>query len=196
MDEQQLSRQQRRELKRQMRVAKFTGVGRRQHLISLLWTAGFLLVLAALFGYILWNIFRPLAGTKAPILGRNHVPAGQHPTYNSNPPTSGNHYADTEPWGVSEVPLATEKLVHNLEHGGILVFYNCEQCDDLIERLKDLAGRLASRDRKIVLAPNKTIEAKIALAAWGYYDNMEELDEARVWKFFNDHINKGPERGF
>jgi hypothetical protein len=194
--ENQLSKQERRELKHEMHTAKMASFSRRQRLSSWIWTATFIIVLAALFAYIMWDIFRPLAGTKVEILERNHVKEGEKPTYNSNPPTSGDHYADTEEWGISDTPLVVEKLVHNLEHGGIVIYYNCEKCDDLIVTLKDLTNRLAAKDRKIILTPNKNSDAKIALAAWGYYDTMNDLDENRVWSFFNDHINRGPERTF
>lgn len=194
--EQQLNKEQRRELKRQLKAAKTAGFSRRQRVSSFLWTAGFVLVIAGLFSYIMWDIFRPLAGTKVELLGRNHVKEGEHPVYNSNPPTSGDHYEVTEPWGISDTPLVKEKLVHNLEHGGMVIHYNCQKCEDLVAKLKDLANRLAAKDRKVILAPNKEIDVKIAPAAWGYYDKMNELDEARVWKFFNDHINRGPEREF
>lgn len=196
MEEQQLSKQQRRELKHQMRAAKMASTGRRQRISSWIWISTFILVLAALFGYIMWDIFRPLAGTKVEILGRNHMKESEKPTYNSNPPTSGDHYADTEEWGISDTPLVVEKLVHNLEHGGIIIYYNCEKCDDLVLKLKDLTKRLAAKDRKVILTPNKNIDAKITLAAWGYYDKMNDLDEDRIWKFFDDHINRGPERTF
>lgn len=197
MEEQQLTKQQRRELKRQMRTTKMADFGRRRRVSSFLWTAGFILVIVLLFGYIMWDIFKPLSGTKVEIMGRDHLTAGETPPeYNSNPPTSGKHASQTEPWGISSTPLVTEKLIHNLEHGGIVIHYSCEKCDDLITKLKDLTNRLAAKDRKVVLSPNKNIDAKISLASWGYYDKMDELDEARVWKFFDDHINKGPEREF
>ena len=194
--ENQLSKQEKRELKHQMHAAKMASLGQRQKLSSIIWTSAFVLVLVALLAYIMWDIFRPLAGMKAEILERNHVKEGEKPTYNSNPPTSGDHYVRTEEWGISDTPLVNEKLVHNLEHGGIIIHYNCEKCDDLITKLKDLTNRLAAKDRKIILTPNKNIDAKIALAAWGYYDKMNDLDEERVWNFFNDHINRGPERTF
>ncbi|MBI2638850.1 DUF3105 domain-containing protein [Candidatus Peregrinibacteria bacterium] len=173
------------------------GFSRRQKISSFLWTAGFIVVLGALFIYIMWDIFKPLSGTQVEITGRDHLTAGETPpTYTSNPPTSGKHSSQTEEWGISSTPLAVEKLVHNLEHGGIVIYYNCEKCDDLVVKLKDLTNSLAAKDRKVILTPNKNIDAKIALSSWGYYDKMNELDEARIWKFFDDHINKGPERTF
>lgn len=167
---------------------------RRDQLISVLWWTVFGLVIAGLIGYIVWDIFRPLAGTRLDVLQRTHVPESDHPEYNSNPPTSGAHYDKTEEWGIYDKPLVKERLVHNLEHGGILIYYKCEKCEDLVSKLSELTKRLAKKDRKIILVPSTEIDATIVLTAWGWLDKMNEYDEKRIRAFFNDHINRGPER--
>lgn len=179
----------------------------KERLSSILWTTLFIAILAGLIGYIVWDISRPLAGTKVSITGRKHVPEGTKPTYTSNPPTSGDHYGKTEEWGIYDRELVAERLVHNLEHGGIVILYKCPSapnppiteavaCEKLIKQLKEVTNRLIRSDRKVVLAPDKVIDAKIALSAWGWYDTMNEMDEDRIWRFFKDHINNGPERTF
>ncbi|HEU4760119.1 MAG TPA: DUF3105 domain-containing protein, partial [Dehalococcoidia bacterium] len=58
--------------------------------------------------------------------GRDHLRPGQEfDGYNSNPPTSGPHAPAPAPWGVSAAPLPKEVPVHNMEHGGVVVWYNC-----------------------------------------------------------------------
>lgn len=202
---QHFTKQERREMKRQLRDAQRAALGNKKMLSSILWIGGFIVVIGGLIAYIVWDITRPLVGTEVQIMeSRNHVPDGQHPVYNSNPPTSGNHYAQTEEWGIYDHELVTEKLIHNLEHGGVLIFYNCEyppikekeRCDALVKDLKDITERLRRKDRKIILAPNSKIDSTIALSAWGWYDKMLTPDEDRIRNFFNDHINKGPERVF
>jgi len=199
MEEQQLTKQQRRELKRQMKEARRAGFSRKARITSILWWGAFLLVLAGLIGYVVWDILRPLSGTKITTLERSHVPVGEKPTYNSNPPTSGAHYEQTEPWGISDRPLVIERLVHNLEHGGIVIYYKCDvktdkSCEELIAKLKDITQQLMKKDKKVVLAPNEKIDSKIAATAWGWFDKMEVFDEERIRQFFSDHINRGPER--
>lgn len=214
--EENLTKHERRELKHKLREAKRAALSKSQSMSSLLWTSVFVLVICGLFAYILWDILRPLTGTKVAILGRGHVEETVHPEYNSNPPTSGPHYEKTEEWGIYDRELVVERLVHNLEHGGIVIFYNCDypytttgqedtaawkekqksRCDDIKSSLKSIAERLQKKDRKVILAPSKTIDTTIALAAWGWYDKMLNFDEKRIKKFFNDHINKGPERVF
>lgn len=73
-----------------------------------------------------YNIFwRAKPGRKIAELARNHVPEGTRVDYNSNPPTSGPHYESFYPAGFYEEILTDEKLVHNLEHGFVIVSYNC-----------------------------------------------------------------------
>lgn len=200
MDQQSLSKQERRELKRRMKAANRAASGKKQKLSSVLWLAFFVIILGGLFAYVLWDIMRPLAGISQEIMAeRTHVQDGEHPAYLSEIPTSGQHYANPEEWGVYDKPLTKERLVHNLEHGGIVMYYNCKQleknrCENLTQSLKDLAGRLAQKDHKVILVPNDEIDDTIMLTAWGWYDTMHVVDEDKIWKFFNDHINTGPER--
>lgn len=216
MEEGNLTKQERRELKRKLRDAKRASLSGRQRMSSLLWIGLFVLVIGGLFAYILWDILRPLSGTKVPILGRGHVQESVHPEYDSNPPTSGPHYEKTEEWGIYDKPLVPEKLVHNLEHGGIVIFYNCnypptttgqedtaewkekqkKRCDSIKSSLKDIVERLQKKDRKIIVAPSSTLDTTIAVTAWGWYDKMLNVEEERIFNFFGDHINKGEERVF
>ena len=57
--------------------------------------------------------------------GRNHVPIGTAVEYNSNPPTSGPHYAQWEKPGIYSKVLQDGNLVHSLEHGYVIISYNC-----------------------------------------------------------------------
>src|SRR3989339_1150665 len=59
--------------------------------------------------------------------GRDHVPAGTTEEYNSNPPTSGPHYAQWEKPGIYDRVLEDGKLIHSLEHGYIIISYNCDR---------------------------------------------------------------------
>jgi hypothetical protein len=58
-------------------------------------------------------------------LGRNHVDVGTQVKYNSNPPTSGSHYVEWTKAGVYDKAIDDGHLVHSLEHGYIIISYNC-----------------------------------------------------------------------
>lgn len=76
-------------------------------------------------GLIIYAATRPKPGTFIPSLGRDHVPSGTPVTYNSNPPTSGPHNEKWERAGIYDQVLPDEKLVHSLEHGYVIISYNC-----------------------------------------------------------------------
>ncbi|MBI3953805.1 MAG: DUF3105 domain-containing protein [Chloroflexi bacterium] len=120
-----------------------------------------------------------------------HLDEGARYTrYNSDPPTSGPHWPQPADWGAYERPLPPERLIHNLEHGGIVVYYSCRDCPDLVVQLKDaLKG-----SRHSVLVPYYDMKHRIALTAWGYIDELDTFDRDRVLAFIRAYIDRGPER--
>jgi hypothetical protein len=57
--------------------------------------------------------------------GRLHIPFCTAQHYVSNPPASGPHWPAPAFWGIYGWVLPEEWWVHNLEHGGIVLLYNC-----------------------------------------------------------------------
>lgn len=133
-------------------------------------------------------------GQSFPSQGQQHINDGQaHEPYSTNPPTSGPHYQTPARWGIYDNPLPDESLVHNLEHGGIVIHYNCASgCPELVQQLKDLAGQYRS---KVVLAPrpNAQVPHRITLTAWTWLDGFNDFDAARIRGFIAAHKDKGPE---
>ena len=133
-------------------------------------------------------------GTQHPNLGQEHVNRGvQHAPYNSNPPTSGPHYPDWARWGVFDQPQPDELLVHNLEHGGIVVHYNCpDGCPELAGQLRDVVAGYRS---KVILAPrpNPDVPCRITLSAWTWLDCFNDFDAERIHAFIRAHKDRGPE---
>lgn len=72
-------------------------------------------------------ITTPAPGQKIEDLGREHVSLAQveSTSYNSNPPTSGPHVASWVKPGVYDTPKNEGELIHALEHGYIIISYNC-----------------------------------------------------------------------
>ncbi|MFW9817940.1 MAG: DUF3105 domain-containing protein, partial [Candidatus Thorarchaeota archaeon] len=119
---------------------------RRQLFNRLIW--GVLgVVLVVVLGYAIWAAVRPASGEAIAILPESdHVEEGTDPgPYNSEPPTSGRHYAqDLEPGfyeetdPVAQNPYPEGYLVHNLEHGYVIFWYNCMQLSE--QACVDLKG--------------------------------------------------------
>ncbi len=94
-----------------------------------------LFALIAVVAFLIWLFIessKPLPGTKVADLGRGHVSIGEKVDYNSNPPTSGKHYADWVKAGVFEAEKDDRNLVHSLEHGYVIISYNCDKQISLI----------------------------------------------------------------
>ncbi|MBI4053725.1 MAG: DUF3105 domain-containing protein [Candidatus Doudnabacteria bacterium] len=132
-----------------------------------------------------------LPGQKFTIQGQTHIPpSASHDPYNSNPPTSGSHYAVPADWGVYREPLPDEQLVHNLEHGGIWISYKNPEDKEMVKQLEDLVGGYKT---KVILTPRAQNDAPIALAAWGRLQKLDKFDAEVIRQFIKNLVNKGPE---
>lgn len=88
-----------------------------------------LFILGMVVGGSYWfykEVTKPMPGEFVEDLGREHVPDGAVISYNSNPPTSGPHYEQWAKAGVYQSPVPDGYLVHSLEHGYVIISYNCE----------------------------------------------------------------------
>ena len=94
------------------------------------------------------------------------------------------------PWGVQD-EISEPLQVHALEHGGVLVQYNCpESCAVLVSRLNSIGTRYES---KVIVAPYSKMTALIALTSWGKIDLLDEFDVGRIEKFIEKNRNHAPE---
>jgi Protein of unknown function (DUF3105) len=117
-----------------------------------------------------------------PMQSRDHIQPGQsHPPYSSNPPTSGWHWANPQDWGIYTTPQVQEQLVHNLEHGGIVVQYNGLSAVD-VQRLTDLVKRDTYH---MILAPYPGMPqgVKVAMTAWTHLQTCDGVDENALQSF-------------
>ncbi len=131
-------------------------------------------------------------------LSREHIQVGSiRPKYNSNPPTSGPHYADPAKKGIYKKELPDEQLVHNLEHGYIWISYKPDTNQEIIKQLENFYGF----GQKIIVEPRKENNKLIAIAAWGWLDtfdpvssdSLSDIELKRIGDFIDQYINNGPE---
>ncbi len=137
----------------------------------------------------------PEMGTAYPIEGRDHVSDETVIAYKTNPPQSGSHYAKPADWGVYEEAIPDERLVHNLEHGGIWIAYRPSISTAAKDRLTALAKSYKS---KVIMAPRKKNDTDIALVSWGRIYKMEiapdgSFDEKAIKNYIIKYKNTGPE---
>jgi hypothetical protein len=154
------------------------------------------LLLVAGVAWAVGQSLRPPPGEALPIQGQQHIAVGEdHPPYNSDPPTSGWHYDDPADAGFYEAPLPDEQLVHNLEHGHVIISYDCSKladCESVKAKLRDIVNRF--QGWKIVAVPRENADAAIALTAWGRIDKLQSYNETRIVDFVKYWRDQGPER--
>lgn len=132
----------------------------------------------------------PQIGESIPNLGQEHIAIGaSHKAYNSNPPTSGPHYAQPADWGVYQEPLPDEELVHNLEHGGIWISYKDIDADT--KSKLEAIGK--ANPGSVVVTPRPANDSKIALASWTRLMKLDSSDETKILDFIKANKNKSPE---
>jgi hypothetical protein len=155
-------------------------------------------------GFFVWSAARPLAGTAVPVESRDHVEPGTDPgPHNSNPPTSGRHYPselDAGFYDESQVagigPHPEGYLVHNLEHGYVIFWYNCRRldqaaCDEMKSEIQAVMNEFDGV--KLIAFPWDSIDTPIVLTSWGQMQPMERFDEAQARSFIRRNRYHAPE---
>lgn len=173
---------------------------RRRRTRILLFVAAGVLGLAAIIAAIvlLSGGGDPGPGVAVPLAGSQHVPVGTQIRYDRFPPSSGTHYGETVPYGVREETTPEGFWVHNLEHGAIVVLYNCSDgCPDLVTELRDAYNTFPpSRNFgkvKLTVLPYPRLESRLAYLAWGWEYITDTYQRDDLFRFYQAHLDKGPE---
>lgn len=158
-----------------------------------------------------------------PLLASPHVPEGTVVDYNSNPPSSGPHYPIWANFGEYPAPVQAGYLVHDLEHGAVLLLYKpcdddaganaadaldggdvdasaastCASIKDALRRVRDAIHTDPVCDPsirvRVIIAPYPDLDVPIAAAAWGWTYRANCLDEDSLRDFAVAHYGQGPE---
>ena len=133
-----------------------------------------------------------------------HIPITETPTYTSNPPASGPHYPVWTRWSrVYDTPIPRGYYVHNQEHGGVTLLYNCPTgCPDIVAQLASLAGSLPidpactpPRTGRWIVTPDPLLPPGVTVAAgsWSAIYTASCVDVATLTRFYREHEGAGPE---
>ena len=131
-------------------------------------------------------------------IGDQHVQVGTPVQYNTTPPTSGPHYDTPAPWGVYEEEAPDDRqLVHNLEHGGIVVSYNLADAGQ-VASIQSFVEAQPGFPGCFVLRPySQVVEGFVVLTAWEWLQEFQVpdqvLNEDAMRLFIDDHKARGPE---
>src|SRR3989304_5939314 len=174
---------------------------KRQKLISTLIWGGIGAAVIAVLGFIVWQGIRPVAGQSTPVMiSSPHLPIDTDPgQYNSDPPTSGLHYADELDAGFYETnnyQYPAGYLVHNLEHGYVLFWYNYDlldeaACTDLKSKINSVMDELGGT--KLIAYPWPSLDVPLVMTSWGRLEKFESFDADKAKAFYRANLNKAPE---
>ena len=132
--------------------------------------------------------------------GNQHVDLGTPVNYEANPPTTGNHWPPeaVAEAGFYEEAIQPEALVHNQEHGQLVIYYNPEADQEVLDQIE----RLVDQERPATLGvPWDDIEEpyNYVLTAWdGENDEGVQMScetpSQEVWNDWRtDFQGRGPE---
>lgn len=124
--------------------------------------------------------------------GRGHLRPGQTVTYRSDPPTSGIHNLTWIKPGVYDDPQLPTMLVHALEHGNIVIYYDRPD-EAVLKTLRVWAGLFRGQWSGIVLNPRPGIGKAVVLTAWARIFRLDPFDAGAGAAFIDRYRGRGPE---
>ncbi len=134
--------------------------------------------------------------------GATHVPCTQAVPYMTNPPSSGNHYSCWAAYQTYTSPIPWGNLVHSLEHGAMILVYNCpDGCAADVSAMQAFidglpldpnCGATLGKNR-VILMPDPDLDARFAASAWTWTLKADCFDPAAFRQFFDQHYDHGHE---
>ena len=176
---------------------------KRKQIINWVLWGGLIVVVLGVVGYAVIARKQPPAGEAVQVMpDSSHVPEGTDPgPYNTDPPSSGRHYANEMNAGFfdegsQEPPYPAGYLVHNLEHGYVIFWYNCsslagQACSDLKSSIKSVMDQVDNF--KVIAYPWPSIDLPVVLTSWGRVQRFSSFDPKQAQAFVLSNRNQAPE---
>ena len=146
---------------------------------------------------------RPVLGEEAAIMpDYSHVAEGTDPgPYSTNPPTSGKHYPVSYQAGFFHeedvnASYPAGYLVHSLEHGYVIFWYNCQILDEAgcLQLKADIQSVMERASNfKVIAHPWSSIDVPVVMTSWGRLFRFEVFDREDAYAFIRSNRNKAPE---
>jgi hypothetical protein len=171
------------------------------------WGAAIVLVVALAIVAVIILLPKPVAAQMHQVVleTANHVEEGAPLSFRNRPPSSGVHYGTVPQafeYRMYDQPLSPGRWVHMLEHGAVVVLYRPDLCDqscaqELGEVFDSTPRSTLVPVRHLAITPYQDMDHAIAVVAWGYIDELDQMDKERVMADFKSKVDAStaPERG-
>jgi hypothetical protein len=86
-----------------------------------------------------------------------------------------------------------------MEHGGVVIWYNCSDCGEVVASMSEIAEGYLEDGRALVMTPYPEMEENtIALTSWSRLDkfSVDEYSEERLRTFVEAHERRFNPEGF
>jgi hypothetical protein len=139
-----------------------------------------------------------------PIEGYAHVAVCSPVAYSTEPPSSGDHYPIWAAYKTYATPVPEGFLVHDLEHGGVVLAYNCPSgcaadvaaAQAMIDKLPadpDCPAQGSAVRTRVLMTPDPKLDVPFAASAWGWTLRAKCFDSAVFEAFALRHYKQGRE---
>lgn len=127
-----------------------------------------------------------------PSKGFDHVGQGTPVAEDEDFPTSGPHWPRPTKAGFYEQPQPKGALIHALEHGLVVVYYD-EPGFKALGMLRRWSDELAGRWQGLIAVPHEDLGQEMVLTAWRARLDLMEFDETALAAFIDAYSGRGPE---
>lgn len=127
-----------------------------------------------------------------PDRGNAHVRSGTPVAQNEPFPLSGPHWPRATPAAFYQEAQPKGELIHALEHGQVVVYYDAPGFKGL-SVLKRWTAQFAGPWSGLVAVPHKGLGDDVVLTAWRHRLRLDTFDEAALAAFMDAYMGRGPE---
>ncbi|MBP1986192.1 DUF3105 domain-containing protein [Halolamina salifodinae] len=116
--------------------------------------------------------------------------------YERIPPLSGTHSRDWASAGFYTETQRMEELVHSLEHGAVVIYYDEAALNDSAEAsLRAWANNKDGSWQSIIVVPNPNDDPRgdYVLTAWTHRLTLDSYNAEAVYAFASEYLGRGPE---
>jgi hypothetical protein len=137
--------------------------------------------------------------------GAEHVPVGSTIAWESNPPSNGPHFPSWAAYQEYTTPVPRGYIVHNLEHGAVVLLFNCALvdsagCASIQGALREASASLPDDPLcsggvrvRTVMSPDPELSTPIVAVAWGTIYRAACVDGPSLNAFAAATYAKAPE---